>query len=59
MIKTHTQEGEVKKRKMEIQRLKKFLDDYKKEKGLLLENEEGNYVVSPKFQESKEKQLKR
>lgn len=44
---------------MEIQRLKKFLDDYKKEKGLLLENEEGNYVVSPKFQESKEKQLKR
>ncbi len=32
----HEEEGEVKKRKIEIQRLKVFLEDFKKEKGLLL-----------------------
>lgn len=30
MVREHTQEGEVKKRVVEIKRLKKFLDDYKK-----------------------------
>lgn len=46
----HEEEGEVKKRKIEITRLKIFLEDFKKEKGLLLENEAGQLVVSPRFQ---------
>ena len=49
----HEEEGEVKKRKIEISRLKIFLEDYKKEKGLLLEDDQGQLVVSPRFQEKK------
>lgn len=55
----HEEEGEVKKRKIEIMRLKIFLEDFKKEKGLLLENEAGQLVVSPRFQEKKEQQIKK
>ena len=50
----HANEGEVKKRNVEISRLKKFIDDFKKRKGLLLENEEGNFVTSPRFQKKKD-----
>lgn len=46
----HEEEGEVKKRKIEISRLKLFLQDFKKDKGLLLENEGGQLVMSPRFQ---------
>jgi hypothetical protein len=49
----------VKKRKIEIQRLKIFLEDFKKEKGLLLEDDAGQLVVSPRFQEKKEQQIKK
>lgn len=55
----HEEEGEVKKRKIEIARLKIFLEDYKKEKGLLLEDDQGQLVVSPRFQEKKEQQIKK
>lgn len=55
----HEEEGEVKKRKVEIKRLQIFLDDFKKDKGLLLENDEGNLVVSPRFQEKKDSQIKK
>lgn len=55
----HEEEGEVKKRKNEIARLKIFLEDYKKEKGLLLEDDQGQLVVSPRFQEKKEQQIKK
>lgn len=40
-------------------RLKIFLEDFKKEKGLLLEDETGQLVVSPRFQEKKEQQIKK
>ena len=50
----HQEEGEVRKRKVEMLRLDKFIQDFKKDKGLLLENEEGNFVVSPRFQKKKE-----
>lgn len=39
---------------MEIQRLGKYLQDFKRKKGLLLENEEGNFVMSPRFAKKKE-----
>lgn len=55
----HEEEGEVKKRKIEINRLKIFLEDFKKEKGLLLEDEAGKYVLSPRFQEKKDQQVKK
>lgn len=40
-------------------RLQTFLKQFKKQKGLLLENEEGNFVVSPRFQKKKEEEDKR
>ena len=49
VLEYHHEEGEVKKRRFEIQRIEKFLSDFKKEKGLLLENEEGDLVLSPRF----------
>lgn len=55
----HEEEGEVKKRTIEINRLKVFLEDFKKEKGLLLEDEEGQFVMSPRFQEKKDQQVKK
>ena len=54
VLKYHHEEGEIKKRKVEIMRLEKFLQDFKKDKGLLLENEEGNFVMSPRFAKKKE-----
>ena len=35
------------------ERIQTFLHDLKKQKGLLLENEDGNFVLSPKFQKKK------
>jgi hypothetical protein len=55
----HEEEGEVKKRLIEINRLKIFLEDFKKEKGLLLEDDGGKYVLSPRFQDKKDQQIKR
>ena len=54
----HEEEGEVRKRIIEISRLKLFLQEFKKDKGLLLENEGGQLVMSPRFQEKKEQQIK-
>jgi hypothetical protein len=49
----HSSEGETRKREREFLRTKKYIEDLKRQKGLLLENEQGNLVLSPRFMERK------
>ena len=39
--------------------MKLFLEEFKKDKGLLLEDDGGKFVLSPRFQEKKDQQVKR
>lgn len=45
----HQEEGEIKQRKVEIKRLEKYIVDFKKDKGILLETQEEKIVESPRF----------
>lgn len=53
MVVYHGSEGETRKREREFLRSKRYIEDLKRKKGLLLENEHGNLVMSPKFMEKR------